>query len=290
MVRIVPGADGFAVNPNGWVPGVEHGGEGGLLGLVAHPSEEGAVFVYRTTAAGNRVGLFTATTDEWTLRADIGPTIPRASNHNGGRLAIGPDSKLYVGTGDAAQSQAAQERDNVAGKILRLNLDGSVPDDNPFGTPIWTWGHRNVQGLAWTSDGRMWASEFGSDRDDELNFVEKGRNYGWPDVPDQLHGGDAAAPVKNWPDTGEASPSGICVVGEQCFVACLRGQRLYRVTLPARGAELAAKAAAPTAQVLDVDARLRDVTPTPDGKQVWVVTNEGSDSRILQVPLAELLG
>ena len=116
--------------------------------------------------------------------------------HNGGRLAFGPDGMLYVGTGDAGDADLAQDPSSLAGKILRVAPDGSVPEDNPTAdSPVWSLGHRNVQGLAWDDDGRLFASEFGPDRDDEVNLVEAGANHGWPEVTGRTEGDEFVDPV-----------------------------------------------------------------------------------------------
>ncbi|GAB3999228.1 hypothetical protein GCM10029992_27410 [Glycomyces albus] len=125
--------------------------------------------------------------------------VPSSRNHDGGRLAFGPDGKLYISTGDAENTANAQDLESLAGKILRVNPDGSVPEDNPFeGSPVYSYGHRNVQGLAWGSDGEMYASEFGQDTWDELNHIEAGANYGWPVV--EGTGGEPGYtdPLINW--------------------------------------------------------------------------------------------
>ena len=139
--------------------------------------------------------------------------LPVAGNHNGGRIAFGPDGMLYVGVGDAAQGDRAQDLDDLGGKILRLTPEGGIPDDNPFrGSPVFSSGHRNVQGLAWAADGTMFATEFGQNTWDELNIIEPGGNYGWPIVEGQGGGADFIDPVQQWtPDA--ASPSGMAIVG-----------------------------------------------------------------------------
>jgi glucose/arabinose dehydrogenase len=193
--------------------------------------------------------------------------IPRSQIHNGGRLAFGPDGMLYVTTGDASEPGSSQQAGTLAGKILRLTPDGGVPTDNPVaGSPVWSSGHRNVQGLAWDSRGDLWASEFGARTWDELNLIRPGANYGWPQV--EGTGGVAAGfvdPLVTWP-TDQASPSGVAVAGGTVFLASLRGERLWAVPVGAGQAG--------TAQAFLVGelGRLRTVAAAPDGS-LWLVTS-----------------
>lgn len=166
----------------GTVEGVRHGGEGGLLGLALHDDD---LFVYSTADDGNRIQRYdlTGTTGSWALgdATTIIDGLPSNTFHDGGRIAFGPDDMLYASVGDAGASSDAQDEDSLAGKILRLTPDGDVPDDNPVdGSPVWSLGHRNVQGMGWSSDGTMFASEFGENTLDELNVIEAGRTTAGP--------------------------------------------------------------------------------------------------------------
>src|SRR5690606_26644823 len=164
-------------------------------------------------------GSVTVGAAEWVLR-----DLPRGDNHNGGRIAFGPDGMLYVTVGDAGQRNLAQRMDSLGGKILRIEPDGGIPADNPFpGSPIYSLGHRNPQGLAWDADGQLWASEFGQNRWDELNQIVPGGNYGWPEVEGQEAAPDFIEPVRQW-RTNEASPSGLAFIDGTWFMAALRGQ------------------------------------------------------------------
>lgn len=254
------------VRQAGVVAGVVAQGESGLHGLALH--ETGGIlllYAYYGADDDNRVvrmplagapGSYTLGEPEVVLTG-----IPRASTHDGGRIAFGPDGMLYVATGDAQNPAAAQDPEALNGKILRLTPDGAAAPGNPFGTRVWSLGHRNVQGLAWTADGTMWASEFGQDTWDELNRIEPGRNYGWP-VVEGVGGDDRFAdPVVVW-TPAEASPSGIAAVGDTVFVAGLRGQRLWAVDVPGGEASVA----------LEGQGRLRDVVASPDGG-LWILTN-----------------
>jgi glucose/arabinose dehydrogenase len=270
------------------------GGEGGLLGLAAladpdAPGETGWVYAYFTADDDNRimrmpllgaVGSHTLGAPEPVLDG-----IPKAGNHNGGRLGFGPDGLLYATAGDAGNSENSQDRDSLAGKILRMTPTGAVPADNPFGTLVYSYGHRNPQGIGWDSSGQLWASEFGQNTWDELNRITPGGNYGWPVV--EGIGQDSAPgyldPVQQWP-TSEASPSGLAIVNDTIFMAALRGERLWRID-PSSG---------------EVDdwfvnsfGRLRDVVSGPDGT-LWFVSNNTDgrgtpspgDDRLYQVAVA----
>lgn len=247
------------------IAGVTPGGEGGLLGLAVHA---GMLFSYATTASGNHIKRRVLTGEPGQLA--LGPPevlldgIPSAANHNGGRLKIGPDQMLYATTGDAGERDSAQDLDSLAGKILRLTPDGAVPEDNPFpDSPVYSYGHRNPQGLAWTDDGQLVASEFGQNTFDELNLIEPGGNFGWPEVEGISGQGEFVDPILQW-SPAEASPSGIAIAGGTVFLACLRGQRLRAVPL--------ADPRAQTELLVEEAGRLRDAVIAPDGS-LWVLTN-----------------
>ncbi|WP_394160168.1 PQQ-dependent sugar dehydrogenase [Galactobacter valiniphilus] len=267
IVELDPSGEARVV---GTVPGVKHGGEGGLLGLAADGA--GHLFVYSTGEDGNRIQRFELLGEPGSLRLgsarDLLTGIPAGTNHNGGRLALGPDGMLYAGTGDAGERESAQDLDSLAGKILRLRPDGSVPADNPFpGSPVYSYGHRNPQGLAFTPDGRLLASEFGQNTWDELNVIEAGKNYGWPTVEGRAGRAGLVDPV--WQATPEeSSPSGIAVANGTVFIAGLRGRSLL-------GVPIGEPPGAPwggTSTVLEGYGRLRDAVRSPDGR-LWVLSN-----------------
>jgi glucose/arabinose dehydrogenase len=253
-------------------------GEGGLLGVALSPDyeEDRYVYAYYTTGTDNRVVRFRlGEPGEETVFTGI----PVNTYHNGGRIAFGPDGLLYVGTGDAGETGSAQDRDSLGGKILRLEPDGSVPESNPFpGSPVYSSGHRNVQGLAWDGSGRLYATEFGQNTYDEVNRVEPGANHGWPEVEgvggEEAEARGYAEPVSTFA-TSEASPSGAAILtggaipqweGDM-FVAALRGQRLWRLDLAPDGG------VAGREELLSGEAgRLRHVAQAPDGS-LWVMTN-----------------
>ncbi|MTV24224.1 PQQ-dependent sugar dehydrogenase [Nitriliruptoraceae bacterium ZYF776] len=267
---------------------VDPAGEGGLLGLAAAPDEH-ALYVYYTGADDNRVVRIVP--DDPGGEDLIVTGIPKAATHNGGRLAFGPDGMLYVATGDAQDTSLPPDETSLAGKILRVDPDGEVPDDNPFGNPVWSLGHRNVQGLAFDADGTLYAAEFGPEVDDEVNVIEPGGDYGWPEVTGEVGRDDYVDPLLvRQPD--EASWSGGTVLLDgaipqwegDLFVASLRGERLWRLTVE-------------DGEVVDDEellvgdhGRLRDVLQAPDGS-LWVLTNntdgrgdpDVDDDRILRL-------
>jgi len=269
----------LTVNPSGEARVVQTlpeggSGEGGLLGVAVSPDYEDDryIYAYYTTGVDNRVVRF-----RMGERPELILTgIPSNTYHDGGRIKFGPDGMLYVSTGDAGDSENSQDRSSLGGKILRIEPDGSIPPDNPFpGNPVYSYGHRNVEGLAWDSEGRLYASEFGASTWDEVNRIEAGENYGWPAV--EGRGGEDQGyvdPITVWP-TSEASPSGAEIMVEgaipqwegDLFVAALRGERLWRLELNDSGEVVDRE------KLLDGEVgRVRDVIQAPDGS-LWVSTS-----------------
>src|SRR5665647_424578 len=192
--------------------------------------------------------------------------IAAASYHNGGRIAFGPDGMLYVATGDAGATGRSQDPSSPGGKILRLTPDGAPAPGNPTeGSPVWSMGHRNVQGLGWDASGRMFASEFGQNTWDELNVITPGANYGWPGVEGSAGVAGMTDPLVVW-GTDSASPSGVAVTDRAVYLVALRGERLWVV--PFAGAGLGQASAVLVGEL----GRLRDVVVGPDGA-LWVLTN-----------------
>ena len=270
-------------------------GEGGSLGLAVSPDyeEDGYVYAYYTTVQDNRVVRFRLGEEPEPILTGI----PFNSYHDGGRISFGPDGMLYVATGDAGIPANSQDLNSLGGKILRLTPDGGIPEDNPFAnSPVYSLGHRNVEGLAWDAKGQLYASEFGLNAFDEVNLIRPGENYGWPEFEGD-GGAEAEAagyvnPITTWPPD-EASPSGAEVLVDgaipqwegDLFVAALRGERLWRLELGLDG------------QVVGRDellreeiGRIRNVVQAPDGS-LWVTTSnldgrgtpEPRDDRILRL-------
>ena len=180
--HVTPDGD---VSDVGKVDGVDGGGEGGLLGIALSPTYESdhLLFAYYTRGDENVIARITYDDAKLSRQRVVFDGIPSGGIHNGGRLSFGPDGYLYVGTGEAGRLSPAQDRGDLGGKILRITPDGDPAPGNPFGrSPVWSYGHRNVQGLAFDESGQLWAAEFGQNTWDELNRIEKGGNYGWPDL------------------------------------------------------------------------------------------------------------
>jgi glucose/arabinose dehydrogenase len=286
VLQVRPGAAPVAV---GSVPGVVAEGEGGLLGLAVAPSfaQDRLVYAYLTAARDNRVVRMA-----WPAGGSLGPPqvvlsgIPKGAIHNGGQLVFGPGGLLWISTGDEGVPERAQDLGSLGGKILRVSPDGSVPADNPFpGSPIWSYGHRNVQGLAFDSAGQLWASEFGAKGRDELNRIERGGNFGWPAVEGPGGAPSYLDPYASWP-TSEASPSGLAIVADVAYLGALRGQRLWQVPLAG------SRAGQPRAFLEGELGRIRGVLAVPGGG-LWVTTSNtdgrgeprAGDDRVAEVRL-----
>ena len=216
----------------GRVPEADPRGEAGLLGVAVSPTfdSDGFLYFYVCTAEDNRVVRAQLEGDRLGPVEPVLTGIPTGDIHDGGRLAFGPDGYLYVTTGEAGDEQLARDRESLAGKILRITTDGEPAPDNPFDTVVWSWGHRNVQGLAFDDRGLLWASEFGQSKADELNRILPGEDYGWPVVEGTGGPGRFTEPAMTWP-TSEASPSGLAHAGGHLWMAALQGERLWRIDL-----------------------------------------------------------
>ncbi len=284
ILELTPDGDAREV---GVVEGVVSRGEAGLLGLAV--DDQRRLYVYSTAADGNRVQRFDVSGEPGSLSLGEPTTLidglPAASNHDGGRLAFGPDGMLYATVGDAGRPDSAQDVDSLAGKILRMTPDGDAPADNPFDESlVYSYGHRNPQGLAWAQDGTMFATEFGQDTWDELNVISAGGNYGWPVVEGIAGEEGYVDPVQQWnPDV--ASPSGMAHVDGTLFLANLRGQVLRAVPVSDPGTS--------TDLYSGEYGRIRDVVLAPDGR-LWFTTQNTDgrgdpgpdDDRVLAVELA----
>ena len=271
--RIDPGGRaGSNVSTVGSVKGVVPEGEGGLLGIAVTTPKGGGtpvLFAYLTSETDNRVVRMPLLDGGKRLGAQktILTGIPKQTYHNGGRLLIGADETLYIATGDAGDPELSQNPDSLAGKVLRVDFNGAPAAGNPRAkSPVFTLGHRNVQGLALDSKGLVWASEFGERDADELNLLVPGGNYGWPQVEGRGKDPRFINPRTVWSPTSTASPSGIAIKNDVAYVASLRGERLWQV--PIKGATTR------KAKSWDIgDAgRLRSIGLAPDGS-LWVITS-----------------
>ncbi|MDP9692545.1 UNVERIFIED_ORG: glucose/arabinose dehydrogenase [Arthrobacter globiformis] len=278
------------VSTIGAVPGVVPGGEGGLLGLALSPgfASDRYLYAYFTAADDNRIarmrleGSAAAGGAGFRLGEPevIFSGMSKASAHNGGRIRFGPDGFLYVGTGDSQRREQPQDRNALGGKILRLTKDGAPAPGNPFpDNPVYSLGHRNVQGLAWDSQGRLWASEFGPDVNDELNLIQPGGNYGWPEVTGAPHRDGFIDAKIVWPSTTDSSPSGLEIVGSTAYLGALRGERLWAVPLDGENA------GNPVGYFTGQFGRIRNVSLAPNG-ELWALSNNQNPdfALILRIP------
>ncbi|HUR49558.1 MAG TPA: PQQ-dependent sugar dehydrogenase [Acidimicrobiales bacterium] len=307
-VAFVPGGSAYLTerptgrllrrDPNGSIAEVQRfvvdpSGEGGLLGLAASPNfaEDGMLYVFFTSPSDNRIVRFRP----GEAGTPILTGLPKASVHDAGRIAFGPDGMLYAATGDAGTSSRSQDPASPAGKILRMTPDGGVPADNPTqGSLVFASGFRDPQGISWDARGRLYADEFGPDRDDEINVVVPGGNYGWPVVTGVADDPRFVDPVVvRQPDVASWSGNAILAGGSipqwegDLFVAALRGTRLYRFDLASDG-----EAAVVGAEELYVGqfGRIRHVEQAPDGS-LWLLTSNqdgrgsptADDDRIIRV-------
>lgn len=215
------------------IEGVNHTGEGGLLGMALHPnfSENNYLYLYFTSQQDNRIERYRLVGDELIRDKLIFFGIPLDRFHNGGRIAFGPDGYLYVTTGDALDTPLAQNLDSLAGKILRLDAEGNIPETNPNQTAVYSYGHRNPQGIVWDNQGRLWATEHGPTSLDEVNLIEAGKNYGWPDISGDEIAEDKEAPFLHSGYGYTWAPSGLAYWDNSLFFAGLRGQAIYEVKL-----------------------------------------------------------
>jgi glucose/arabinose dehydrogenase len=223
------------------IEGVKHIGEGGLLGLTLHPkfSSNNFIYLYSTTQDSrgitNRIERYKFSGNSLTDRKTILEGIKGSSNHDGGRMAFGPDGYLYITTGDAENSSLAQDKTSLNGKILRIKDDGGIPSDNPFGNAVYSLGHRNPQGLAWDKNGNLWETEHGPSGaqtgNDEVNLIVKGGNYGWPLIKGSQARNGLISPVLESGSEDTWAPAGLVILGDNLIFTGLRGETLYQAKI-----------------------------------------------------------
>jgi PQQ-dependent dehydrogenase (s-GDH family) len=285
------------VTPLVTISDVKSTGEGGLLGMTLHPnfSANPNVFVvYDYDKAGTyteKVVKYTYSGNTLTNPVVILDNIPASNIHNGSRLLITSDLKLFISTGDASVQSAAQNLASPSGKILRINLDGTIPADNPVaGNPFWSYGHRNPQGLVFAND-KLYSSEHGPDNDDEINVIVKNRNFGWPTVAGFCNetgetafctANNVVQPLINWTPTLAVSgmdyynSDAIPQWKNSLILATLKDQTLYQLKLNSAGDKIDGS----EKLLSGTYGRLRDVCVAPDGK-VYVATSNGSNDKII---------
>jgi len=262
----IPGADNIQAR-----------GEGGLLGITLHPNfrENGWVYLYMTISQDNRI-TNSVVRYEWQNDELVSPlvvieNIPGSINHDGGRIEFGPDGYLYIATGDATNVALAPDEDSLAGKILRIEDDGAIPSDNPFNNAVYSIGHRNPQGLAWDSAGRLWSTEHGRSGAlsglDEINLIQSGANYGWPDSEGDSVASGTVGPSWHSGASDTWAPASAAYVDGNLFFGGLRGQALYQAALSGT-------------EVLSVNehfkneyGRIRTVRVGPDGHLYFTTSN-----------------
>ncbi len=281
--------DNGNVTEVGQIPQTAPTSEGGLLGLAVSPdfASDQKIFAYVTTSEDNQVLSMTYDGNEISDVTSILTGIPFAEIHNGGRLGFGPDGYLYVSTGETGVGDLAADPDSLGGKILRITAEGDPAPGNPDrSSPVWTLGHRNVQGLAWDDDDRLWASEFGSEVWDEVNLIEPGNNYGWPAAEGDANLEGMTDPLVQW-HPEDASPSALTFADGALWVASLRGTRLWEIPVQQGGT-----LGAPVPHFVGDYGRLRTVVPAPDGS-LWLCTSNqdgrgdpaANDDRIFRVAI-----
>ncbi len=281
------------------IQGVTHIGEGGLLGLALHPNFEqnSTIYLYLTSQISgsitNRVESYTLNGNVLDNRKVILDGIPGAVNHDGGRIEFGPDGHLYITTGDAGDPQSAQDIQSLAGKILRLTAEGAIPADNPFQSPVYSYGHRNPQGLAWDDQGRLWSTEhgrsgFGSGFD-ELNLIEAGKNYGWPVIQGDETREGMQVPVIHSGASTTWAPGDVAFTQGSLYFSGLRGASLYAFSLEEDVVDRF------MTYFEDEYGRLRAVRLGPDGHLYMTTSNQDGrgqpqegDDKLLRINLAWL--
>ena len=276
ILRVGPesDADGLEVTEVQRLTEAEPGGDGGLLGIAVSPKykTDATVFVYYSTAKDNRVAKLKLEGKPQPILTGI----PHSADDNGGQLAFGPDGMLYVTTGDGTPAGSqAQNPKSLGGKILRITPAGKPAPGNPVkNSPVWSSGHRNVQGIAWDKTKKMYASESNQKRSGELNVIQKGKNYGWPKVDGTGSDARFTNPAVSWP-IADSSCAGVAVLETLVATACLQGQRVWMVDMTGNGTQLGR----PQAVLAGEYGRLRALVAAPDGS-FWVTTSnqeEGGD-------------
>lgn len=295
-VRLVDKSGNLQAEPVATITNSKEIGEGGLLGIALHPkfSENNYVYLYYTFANSgdntkNRVVRMKYQNGQLTNEEIIINNIPGASNHNGGRIKFGPDNYLYITTGDAQEPSYAQDKNSLAGKILRVTDEGKTVEGN-LNNLVYSYGHRNPQGISWDQYGHLWETEHGPSGgslgtgNDEVNLIIDGNNYGWPEIQGDQTGQGMVTPVRNSTPSVAWAPGGAAVVNDSLFFGGLRGQALYEALLE-------------NDKIIDFKehfkgkyGRIRDVILGPDGMLYITTSNrdgrgvpQATDDRIIRI-------
>jgi glucose/arabinose dehydrogenase len=274
--KVTPRGKVTTVGEVSGVGGPSGDAEGGLLGIALAPGDEETLFAFMSTPDDDRVVRLSLARGKVGKPTAVLTGIPNSVRHHGGRLLFGREGLLYVSTGDATESNLAQDRKALAGKILRIRPDGRPAPGNPYGNRTWSYGHRNIEGLAFDAEQRLWATEFGEQATDELNLIIKGKNYGWPDVEGKSHSARFVSPKATWSPTSTCSPAGLAITRSTAFVGALRGQCLFAVPLKGENA------GKPRAYFARDFGRIRNVVVAPDGA-LWMTTSN-TDGRLTPGP------
>lgn len=265
--------------------------EAGLLGFILAPNfnQSKRAYAYYTyieeSGQFNRITMLELGGNVWTEERVLLDKIPSGDVHHGGRLKIGPDRKLYATTGDARQPSIAQDYSSLGGKILRLNLDGSIPNDNPFpNSYVYSYGHRNTQGIAWSADGTLYASEHGNNANDEINKIERGQNYGWPIIEGLEQQQGMVTPIFTSGSSNTWAPSGMAYYNDKLYVAALRGSAVLEFDLASQTSR----------EIITGFGRIRDVLI--EGDSLYFISNntdgrgnpQENDDKLYRIPLSQL--
>ena len=291
-VRLIDKNGALQEFPIATINDVKQSGEGGLLGIVLHPNFTNNHFIYLYYTYGasgdetlNRVVRLRFENNILSGKTIIVDKIPGAPNHNGGRIKFGPDGFLYIATGDAQNPSLSQNKNSKAGKILRVTDEGKIPADNPFGNEVYSYGHRNPQGLTWDENDILWETEHGNSTLDELNIIEKGKNYGWPIIQgNQASVGMETPIVNSGSDTW--APSGAAFLNNSIFFGGLRGQALFEYNIENKKF---------TAHLKGELGRIREVVLGPDNLLYITTSNrdgrgipDTTDDKIIRINPAKL--
>ncbi len=293
-VRLIDKNKKLQSKPVAQLSQVKEIGEGGLLGMVIHPnfSSNKYVYFYYTFSNSdedtfNRVIRMKYENNKLSNEEIIVDNIPGNLNHNGGRIKFGPDKNLYITTGDAQDPSHAQDKSSLAGKILRVTDTGKPVSSNPFNNLTYSYGHRNPQGIAWNKEGELWATEHGRSGIqsglDELNFIEVGKNYGWPEIQGDQERAGMVKPVANSGPNITWAPAGAAFIGDSLFFAGLRGKTLYEAVI--NGKDITIRE-----HFKGKFGRIREVIVGPDGMLYISTSNRDgrgkpspNDDRIIRV-------